>query len=65
MTVTGAQWTTADIGGGDDLVFERDNPGRRVMRLRPGFIFKRESASQQRRLFAGPFLPAQLVGTRP
>jgi nucleoside-diphosphate-sugar epimerase len=42
-------------------VFERDNPGRRVVRLRPGFIFKRESASQQRRLFAGPLLPARLA----
>jgi len=42
-------------------IFERDNPSRRVVRLRPGFIFKRESASQQRRLFAGPFLPARLA----
>lgn len=42
-------------------VFERDNPSTRVVRLRPGFIFKRESASQQRRLFAGPLLPNRLV----
>ncbi|MFL6129202.1 MAG: NAD-dependent epimerase/dehydratase family protein [Mycobacteriales bacterium] len=42
-------------------VFEKDHPDRRVVRLRPGFIFKRESATQQRRLFAGPFLPARLA----
>jgi nucleoside-diphosphate-sugar epimerase len=41
--------------------FEARTPGVRVVRLRPGFIFKRESASQQRRLFAGPFLPGGLV----
>jgi len=41
--------------------FERAHPGIRVVRLRPGFIFKRESASGQRRLFIGPFLPNQLV----
>ncbi|MDQ4032589.1 MAG: NAD-dependent epimerase/dehydratase family protein [Actinomycetota bacterium] len=42
-------------------VLERDDPKRRVVRLRPGFIFKRESAVEQRRLFAGPFVPHQLV----
>lgn len=41
--------------------FERDNPGVRVVRLRPGFIFKREAASSQRRLFAGPLLPNALA----
>ncbi|MDP8960333.1 MAG: NAD-dependent epimerase/dehydratase family protein [Actinomycetota bacterium] len=41
--------------------FERDHPDIRVVRLRPGFIFKRESASEQRRLFAGPLLPNPLV----
>ncbi|HJT04503.1 MAG TPA: NAD-dependent epimerase/dehydratase family protein [Pseudonocardiaceae bacterium] len=41
--------------------FERGHPDIRVVRLRPGFIFKRESASGQRRLFIGPFLPNQLV----
>ncbi|HKS44931.1 MAG TPA: NAD-dependent epimerase/dehydratase family protein [Amycolatopsis sp.] len=41
--------------------FERDNSGVRVVRLRPGFVFKREAASQQRRLFAGPLLPGALV----
>ena len=41
--------------------FECDHPDIRVVRLRPGFIFKRESASGQRRLFIGPLLPNQLV----
>ncbi len=41
--------------------FERDHPDLRVVRLRPGFIFKREAASEQRRLFAGPLLPTGLV----
>ncbi|WP_462202749.1 NAD-dependent epimerase/dehydratase family protein [Frankia sp. CcWB3] len=41
--------------------FERDRPGIRVVRLRPGFIFKREAASQQRRLLAGPLLPGRVV----
>lgn len=41
--------------------FERAHPEVRVVRLRPGFIFKRESASQQRRLFIGPLLPNKLV----
>ncbi|MDG9701274.1 NAD-dependent epimerase/dehydratase family protein [Streptomyces sp. DH37] len=41
--------------------FEHDHPEVRVVRMRPGFLFKRESASEQRRLFAGPFLPQRLV----
>ena len=41
--------------------FERDHAQVRVVRLRPAFIFKRESASAQRRLFAGPLLPGRLV----
>lgn len=41
--------------------FEPEHPGVRVVRLRPGFIFKRESAVEQRRLFAGPLLPQRLV----
>jgi nucleoside-diphosphate-sugar epimerase len=40
---------------------EKNNPDMRIVRLRPGFIFKRESASAQRRLFAGPLLPGTLV----
>jgi nucleoside-diphosphate-sugar epimerase len=42
-------------------VFERDHPDMRVVRMRPGFLFKRESAAQQRRLFAGPLLPGSLI----
>jgi UDP-glucose 4-epimerase len=41
--------------------FEREQADIRVVRLRPGLIFKRESATEQRRLFAGPFLPGFLV----
>jgi nucleoside-diphosphate-sugar epimerase len=41
--------------------FERDHPDVRSVRLRPGLIFKRESASEQRRLFGGPFVPGFLV----
>jgi UDP-glucose 4-epimerase len=41
--------------------FEREQPDIRVVRLRPALTFKRESASEQRRLFAGPFLPTPLV----
>ncbi len=41
--------------------FERREPEIRVVRLRPGLIFKSEAASEIRRLFAGPFLPGFLV----
>jgi UDP-glucose 4-epimerase len=41
--------------------FERRQPGMRVVRMRPGLIFKREAASGIRRLFAGPFLPGWAV----
>ena len=41
--------------------FEQEHPDRRVVRLRPGLIFKREAATGIRRLFAGPFLPSPLV----
>lgn len=41
--------------------FEQWHPEIRVVRMRPGFIFKRSSATGQRRLFAGPFLPDALV----
>ncbi|HEV3377755.1 MAG TPA: NAD-dependent epimerase/dehydratase family protein [Thermoleophilaceae bacterium] len=40
---------------------EREAPSMRVVRLRPGLIFKREAASGIRRLFAGPLLPSPLV----
>ena len=36
-------------------------PGLRVVRLRPGLIFKREAGPEVRRLFAGPLLPAALL----
>lgn len=36
-------------------------PDRRIVRLRPAFIFQTEAASQQRRLFAGPLLPGRLI----
>ncbi|MGC0379265.1 SDR family oxidoreductase [Streptomyces sp. SAI-229] len=41
--------------------FERDHPGTRVVRMRPAFLFKRESGSEQRRIFGGRFLPGQLA----
>ncbi|MCW2954170.1 MAG: NAD-dependent epimerase/dehydratase family protein [Conexibacter sp.] len=40
---------------------EQDRPELRVVRLRPGLIFKREAATEIRRLFAGPLLPNALV----
>jgi UDP-glucose 4-epimerase len=36
-------------------------PATRVIRLRPALIFQRSSASEQRRLFAGPFVPGALL----
>lgn len=42
-------------------VFEREHPDVRVVRLRPGLVFKREAATEIRRFFAGPFLPRVLV----
>jgi UDP-glucose 4-epimerase len=41
--------------------FEQEHPDTRVVRLRPGLIFKRDAASGIRRLFAGPLLPNFLV----
>lgn len=41
--------------------FESDSPSTRVVRLRPGLIFKRDAASGIRRLFVGPLLPNALV----
>ncbi|MEU2233871.1 NAD-dependent epimerase/dehydratase family protein [Streptomyces vietnamensis] len=41
--------------------FERDHPLTRVVRMRPAFLFKEESASEQRRIFAGRFFPGQLM----
>jgi ferritin-like metal-binding protein YciE/nucleoside-diphosphate-sugar epimerase len=41
--------------------FEADNPGVRVVRMRPALIFKDEAATEIRRLFVGPFLPNFLL----
>jgi len=41
--------------------FEAERPEVRVVRLRPGLIFKREAASEIRRYFAGPLLPNPLL----
>jgi UDP-glucose 4-epimerase len=43
--------------------FESEHPSVRVVRLRPGLIFKRGAASGIRRLFAGPLLPSPLLRT--
>jgi nucleoside-diphosphate-sugar epimerase len=40
---------------------EAASPRLRVVRLRPGLIFKRESGPEIRRLFGGPFVPTQLL----
>jgi UDP-glucose 4-epimerase len=40
---------------------EQRHPDQRVIRLRPALIFQRSSASEQRRLFAGPFVPNALL----
>jgi UDP-glucose 4-epimerase len=42
---------------------EREHPDLRVVRLRPGLIFKREAATEIRRYFAGPLIPSPLVRT--
>lgn len=42
-------------------LFEAENPQVRVVRMRPGFIFRRETAGEQRRLFLGPLVPNRLV----
>ena len=44
--------------------FEAANPDVRVVRMRPGLVFKREAATQIRRLFVGPFLPSVVVRRR-
>ena len=46
----------------DDV--EQAHPQIRVVRLRPGLIFKGEAASGIRRLFAGPLLPTPLLRRR-
>jgi UDP-glucose 4-epimerase len=41
--------------------FEVEHPGVRVVRLRPALTFKRSSASEQKRLFAGRLFPGFLA----
>ncbi|WP_240957171.1 NAD-dependent epimerase/dehydratase family protein [Streptomyces chilikensis] len=41
--------------------FEREHPRIRVVRMRPAFLFKKESASEQRRIFGGRFLPGAVA----
>ncbi len=36
-------------------------PGTRVVRMRPVFVFQRQAAAEQRRLFGGPLVPGSLV----
>jgi len=40
---------------------EARRPSMRVVRFRPALVFKREAASEIRRLFVGPLLPSALV----
>ncbi|GAA4889207.1 NAD-dependent epimerase/dehydratase family protein [Streptomyces coeruleoprunus] len=41
--------------------FEPRHPGVRVVRMRTAFMFKETSASEQRRIFAGRFVPGPLA----
>jgi UDP-glucose 4-epimerase len=41
--------------------FQAERPETRVVRLRPGLIFKRSSAEEQRRYFLGPLFPRLLA----
>lgn len=41
--------------------FEALHPNVRVVRMRPAFLFKAASATEQRRLFAGPLFPGSLI----
>jgi UDP-glucose 4-epimerase len=40
---------------------EHEAPELRVARMRPGLIFKRDAATEIRRLFIGPFLPRAIL----
>lgn len=44
--------------------FEPRHSNIRVVRMRPGLVFKREAAAEIRRLFAGPLLPGFLMNPR-
>jgi nucleoside-diphosphate-sugar epimerase len=41
--------------------FELEHPQVRVARIRSAFVFQRAAATEQRRIFAGPFLPRFVV----
>ncbi|WP_327267473.1 NAD-dependent epimerase/dehydratase family protein [Streptomyces sp. NBC_01218] len=41
--------------------FELRHPDVRVVRMRPGFLFKETAAPEQRRIFAGRYVPGQLL----
>ncbi|WP_285752309.1 NAD-dependent epimerase/dehydratase family protein [Lentzea sp. NBRC 105346] len=41
--------------------FEPRHPSVRVVRMRPAFLLKRESAAEQRRLFLGPLFPGGIT----
>jgi nucleoside-diphosphate-sugar epimerase len=41
--------------------FEAEAPDVRLVRMRPGLVFKKEAAEGIRRLFAGPFFPSALA----
>jgi nucleoside-diphosphate-sugar epimerase len=45
--------------------FQLERPETRVVRLRPGLIFKRSSGEEQRRYFLGPLVPRALAGRGP
>ncbi len=40
---------------------QREHPELRVVRMRPGLIFKAQAATEIRRLFLGPFVPGRLA----
>lgn len=42
-------------------LLEREQPGMRVVPMRPGLIFRAQAATEIRRLFVGPLLPNPLV----
>lgn len=44
--------------------FEAAHPGVRCVRMRPALIFKRDAATEIRRLFAGPWVPRFLFSRR-
>ncbi|MGR6316629.1 NAD-dependent epimerase/dehydratase family protein [Micromonospora soli] len=50
----------AEVEGLLDTV-EREHPGLRVVRLRPGLIFQRDAGTEISRYFLGPLVPVQLL----